>query len=447
MIMEASRTNETSERGKYEILRPLSAEEEARLEGSIRKNGVIDPVVLDEDGNILDGNHRVRVWQKLRDEGVKLLDYPRIIHSGLSETEKMALILSLNLARRHMSKKELKGLWALMRSGGMTYERIAEASGVDATTVLRGLSADAGTQPDFVTGKDGKKYPPRKRAKASILANSDREEADAREAAEKMEDAPPWIIPAKRAGRKGRDDESKRQRAEQPDPEDVTLGNAEILHGDFREKLSDIEGGSVHMVFTDPPYSRDATPLFDALGAEAARILTPSGILATYCGVIQMTEAFRSLCEHLEFYWVCPIVSRGPKSPIYARRLSAAWKPLMIFQKPPVAAKEFPWFTDLYMGGGPEKDAHQWQQREDEAEHFIEIFTKPGDLIVDPFLGSGTSGAAAVKLGRRFVGCDIDAGAVSAAVKRVKALGNTGAAGDETKLEPAPVDPQEGGAE
>ena len=35
-------------------------------------------------------------------------------------------------------------------------------------------------------------------------------------------------------------------------------------------------------------------------------------------------------------------------------------------------------------------------------------FTKPGDLVFDPFMGSGTTGLACVKLGRRFIGCEID---------------------------------------
>jgi site-specific DNA-methyltransferase (adenine-specific)/modification methylase len=45
--------------------------------------------------------------------------------------------------------------------------------------------------------------------------------------------------------------------------------------------------------------------------------------------------------------------------------------------------------------------------------------TSPGDLILDPFMGSGTTGVAAVKLGRKFIGIEIDRGYFDIAVRRI----------------------------
>jgi site-specific DNA-methyltransferase (adenine-specific) len=38
---------------------------------------------------------------------------------------------------------------------------------------------------------------------------------------------------------------------------------------------------------------------------------------------------------------------------------------------------------------------------------FIKLFTKPGDIVLDPFLGSGTTAVASVKLNRQFIGTEM----------------------------------------
>ena len=55
--------------------------------------------------------------------------------------------------------------------------------------------------------------------------------------------------------------------------------------------------------------------------------------------------------------------------------------------------------------------------------------TRPDELVIDPFVGSGSTGVAAVQLGRRFLGCDIAAEAVTAAAARILAADELTAAG------------------
>jgi len=49
----------------------------------------------------------------------------------------------------------------------------------------------------------------------------------------------------------------------------------------------------------------------------------------------------------------------------------------------------------------------------------IENYTKPGDTVIDPFMGSGTTGVACVETNRNFIGIEIDPGYFKIAEKRI----------------------------
>lgn len=52
----------------------------------------------------------------------------------------------------------------------------------------------------------------------------------------------------------------------------------------------------------------------------------------------------------------------------------------------------------------PSKTQHPTEKPWQLAAHFIQLHTKPGDIVLDPFMGSGSTGVAALALGRRFIG-------------------------------------------
>lgn len=55
-------------------------------------------------------------------------------------------------------------------------------------------------------------------------------------------------------------------------------------------------------------------------------------------------------------------------------------------------------------------------------EFFIKLFTLPGDLVLDPFAGSGTVGAVCKRLGRRFLGMEIQQQYVDLARNRIASV-------------------------
>lgn len=71
-------------------------------------------------------------------------------------------------------------------------------------------------------------------------------------------------------------------------------------------------------------------------------------------------------------------------------------------------------------GASKEKEGHPSQKPVSLILNLMRASTQPGDLVVDPFLGSGTTAVAAKQLGRRCVGIELDASYVAIAQNRLQ---------------------------
>jgi DNA modification methylase len=69
-----------------------------------------------------------------------------------------------------------------------------------------------------------------------------------------------------------------------------------------------------------------------------------------------------------------------------------------------------------------EREAYPTQKPEPLLERIVRTSTNPGDMVLDCFIGSGTTAAAAQKLGRRWIGCDINKGAIQTTAKRLNGI-------------------------
>ena len=72
--------------------------------------------------------------------------------------------------------------------------------------------------------------------------------------------------------------------------------------------------------------------------------------------------------------------------------------------------RSYDWFSDIQLVKNVSKTKynHPCPVPVKLMERIILLTTNPGDLIVDPFVGSGTTGIAALNTGRRFIGMEID---------------------------------------
>ena len=82
------------------------------------------------------------------------------------------------------------------------------------------------------------------------------------------------------------------------------------------------------------------------------------------------------------------------------------------------------WWVDInsIQSGSDERSNYPTQKPEALIERIIRASSRPGDIVFDCFMGSGTTQAVAMKLGRRFIGADINLGAIQTTTKRLLSI-------------------------
>ena len=174
-------------------------------------------------------------------------------------------------------------------------------------------------------------------------------------------------------------------------------------------------------VISDLPYAREHVPLYGELARLAKAALKPNGVLALMCGKGALPEVLAAMTPHLPYRWTLAYVfpPGGKHCQCWPGKAKEAWKPIMLF------GHVRHWGTDVIALRPSEDDErryHRWGQSESGMRQIIERLTRPNDRVCDPFMGGGSTAVACLALARRFVGCDVDAAAVSATRARLAAL-------------------------
>lgn len=199
---------------------------------------------------------------------------------------------------------------------------------------------------------------------------------------------------------------------------EIADGRLRIYDSRAADLLQHLDPGTVDLIFTDPPYPVEFVDCWSELGELAVKVLKPGGLLVAYTGQYTMPEALDRLRDAgLSWYWCYAVQHDGAFFRMNATHVQCAWKPLLVMRNGPGDLPN--WHKDFVSDGSREKDSHGWQQAEAEAAYWISELSKPDDLVVDPFVGGGTTAVVCRELGRRFVGCDIDETHVQTARERV----------------------------
>lgn len=176
--------------------------------------------------------------------------------------------------------------------------------------------------------------------------------------------------------------------------------------GDFEEVFKDIPDGSIDCIITDPPYPKEFIEVWSKLSRFAKRVLKPNGYCVAYSGQMYLPEVINRMCENLDYYWTFAVYHGGQTQIVNGINLMCRWKPVLIFQNGKKKIENT--FQDYFVSEQREKNGHDWQQSKSGVAYLIEMFTKKGDTILEPFAGSGTTMIAAREKGRNVIGAEID---------------------------------------
>jgi site-specific DNA-methyltransferase (adenine-specific) len=386
----------------------LDAATEDALRESIKRFGVLVPVARDQHGRTLDGHHRARIADEV---GAKYrVDVIRVE----DDDQARDIAATLNIDRRQLDADQRREIVAALREHGHSLRAIAGAVGADAKTVRNDLAGGDLSPPAEVRGQDGKRYPARR---PTIVATKDERQAEkAQRALASSGDTPEGPRTVRDIGRQSR----AQERADISRIEGATSEPA-ILDATVCPVAEFGPAEQVDWIITDPPYPREFLPVYADLAATAARILRPGGSLICMAGQSYLPQIVERLALHLTYQWTLAYLTPGGQATqLWERKVNTFWKPLLWFTK---GEYEGPWVGDVTRSEVNDNDKrfHHWGQAESGMADIVRRFTKPGDLIADPFLGGGTTGIVALSLGRRFVGCDIDPAAIDATRSRLAA--------------------------
>lgn len=205
------------------------------------------------------------------------------------------------------------------------------------------------------------------------------------------------------------------------------MSEVKLYLGDCLEVMKTLETGSVDAVVTDPPYGMDLDTDFSGFngwkskGHEYPPIIgddkrfNPVPFLAI--GKIHIFWGAQYYCHSLPErggWLVFNKRGRGAPSEICFGDCELAWCDI---------GQSVRMFTHMWHGvsrWSNEGRLHPSQKPVALMKWCLERYTQPGDTILDPFMGSGTTGVACVQTGRNFIGIEIDPGYFEIARRRIE---------------------------
>lgn len=204
------------------------------------------------------------------------------------------------------------------------------------------------------------------------------------------------------------------------------LNNIDLRCGDCLELMKSIPDKSIDLIITDPPYGKKADKGTNGFGCAKNRRYK-GGWDNKRPPKEAFEEMFRIAKNVIIFggnYFADMLppsncwIFWDKKGDIAFQNPFADGELIYTTFKKPV--KRIVFKQQGFITDSKDERYHPTQKPSELVQELIELFTKPGDLICDPYAGGGTVGVACINTGRRFIGIELDQGFFEIATKRTQ---------------------------
>lgn len=390
------------------LIPPYTEQDDQILKQSIKERGQLIPITVNSEGIILDGHHRYRACQEL---GIECI---YVIKDFESELVEKLFVIDSNLKRRHLnsfqkaelalkSKPILEEIARMNSGANLKINKNKDNSGRESSTSVKYLAVDRVNQN---VGKSiGLSHETVRKVETILHSEDD----DLKDRARKGQ------MTISQAFEKIKRSEKRNALLNELPKISMTEGEEEgikLLLGDLEEQSKELPESSIDLILTDPPYDKGSVLLYRKLAMLASRVLKEGSVLATYVSNYVLPEIFGQMLVNtgIKYWWTFAVKHRGGHQLIYPRNVFVEWKPLVWFVKgeKPRDGLLVKNVGDLIESQQPDKSLNDWAQSPIEAEFVIENLTVENQTVLDPFMGAGTFGLAALRMKRQFIGIEID---------------------------------------
>ena len=187
--------------------------------------------------------------------------------------------------------------------------------------------------------------------------------------------------------------------------------NIDLIHGDCLEEMKKIPDGSIDLVLTDPPYGiniadwdKDIINIDDIFRVSKNQMIFGGNhykLPCTESWIVWYKQPFLPQQAQAELIWTSFSFKMRVFHYRYAGNCEGYPNKLKVDYK--------------------KKSVHPTQKPLELIEYLVKTYTKQGDTILDPFMGSGTTGVACKNLNRNFIGIELDETYFNIAKERIYA--------------------------